>query len=96
MFPEQIYQPQSCVVPEINLEIIRHINLGQGVMRVDCTVNGCPAKRLTQDIFGRPVNQTPVWSIYGCIVAEWFALLLEDKYQEAANGATHIVHIDLT
>lgn len=94
MFPEQIFQSSQAVTPDISLEIIRHIDLGDRVICALCKANELEAKRLTQDIYGQPVNQIPVWNIQGRIVADWFALLLEAKYQQAIGSEPIIIHPD--
>ena len=77
-------------VPEICLTEIAHQNLGDGVTRVLCKANGLPAKRLTQIMWGNYVNQIPVWHLDDRIVADWFAELLEAKYQQSVSGQTVI------
>jgi hypothetical protein len=94
MFTEEIYQPSQSCVPDISLEIIRHTDLGDRVICAICKANGLEAKRLTQDIYGQPVNKIPVWNIQGRIVADWFALLLESKYQQAVGSEPVIIHPD--
>lgn len=91
MFPESIYQGDQHPVAKIDLNILSHENIGEGVTRVMCKANGLPAKRLTQIIYGEYVNKVPVWSIEDRIVANWFAELLEREYQEQTNGKTIVV-----
>ncbi len=95
MFPEQIFGGKSVVVPDIQVNVLRHIDLGQRVIRTQCEVNGFPAKRITQDIYGKPVNKIPVWSIGERIVADWFAVILEEKYQATVAGQTTIIYPDI-
>lgn len=94
MLPDQIYQAESAAVPDIQVEVLRHVDLGERVICAHCKVNGLKAKRITQDIYGIPVNKIPVWNLGGRIVADWFALLLEAKYQTATEGKTIIIHPD--
>jgi len=95
MFPEQVFQEESTIVPAIQVEVIRHVYLGGGVTCVHCKINGLRAKRLTQDIGGQEVNAVPVWNLDGRIVANWFALLIEDKYKQAIDGQTVVIYPDI-
>lgn len=95
MLPEQIFEDNSTVVPEISIKVLRHVHLGDRVICANCEVNGLPAKRLTQDIYGQPVNKIPVWNLNGRIVANWFALLIETKYQQAIEGQTIVIHSNI-
>jgi len=90
---ESIFHDEMSVVPEITVKVLRHVDLGDRVVCAYCEVNGLPAKRLTQDIYGKPVNTIPVWNLNGRIVANWFALLVEEKYQEA-NGKSIVIFKD--
>lgn len=94
MLPEQIYQNESAAVPDIQVEVLRHVDLGERVICAHCKVNGLKAKRITQDIYGLPVNETPVWNLNGQIVSDWFSLLLEAKYQTAMAGKIVVIHPD--
>lgn len=94
MLPECIYAANKLPVPEIQVEVLQHVDLGERVICTKCTVNGLAAKRLTQDIYGLPVNEVPVWNIKGRIVATWFAELLESKYQRKVAGQTIIIYPD--
>ena len=91
---ESIFEDHISVVPEIKVNVFRHVNLGDWVICAYCEVNGLPAKRITQDIYGKPVNTIPVWNLNGRIVANWFALLVEEKYQEAINGKSIVIFKD--
>lgn len=90
-FPENIYTPEQSLVPDIQLTVVRHENLGDNVICNFCTVNGQSAKRITQTINGRSVNPIPCWNLDGRIVADWFATILEAKYQAATDGAVMVV-----
>ena len=94
MLPESIYDINKLPVPEITVEDLRHVDLGERVICAKCTVNGLAAKRLTQDTYGMPVNEVPVWSVKGRIVSTWFAELLESKYQQKVAGQNIIIHPD--
>lgn len=91
MLPDTIFDNQQNIVPSISISEIAHEDLGERVIRVTCKANGLQAKRLTQDIYGVPVNRIPVWSIEGRIVADWFALILENAYQLEMSGKTVIL-----
>ena len=95
MFTEVIFQDETGIVPDISIDVLRHVDLGDRVICAYCNVNGLPAKRLTQDIYGKPVNEIPVWNLEGRIVSNWFALILEAKYNEAIHGKTIIVQPDI-
>lgn len=95
MFPEEIFKNKNAITPEIKMDVIKHSNIGQNVFRVDCKVNGINSKRITQEIWGQPVNEIPVWSLDDRIVADWFALILEAKYHEATTGKTIIIDADV-
>lgn len=92
MFPEQVFQNQFAVVPEIIMEVLRHIDICERVICAHCKINGLKAKRLTQESYGAPVNEIPVWSLEDRIVANWFASILESKYQEKILDQTIIIH----
>ncbi len=91
IFPESIYQGEQHPIPKIDLDILSHENIGEGVTRVLCKANGLPAKRLTQCIYGAYVNEIPVWSIDDRIVANWFTELLEKEYQNQTSGKTIVI-----
>ncbi len=93
---ESIFEDHMSVVPEITVKVLRHVDLGDRVVCAYCEVNGLPAKRLTQDIYGKPVNKVPVWNLNGRIVANWFALLVEAKYQDCTNGQSIVIYQDET
>lgn len=94
MFTDIIFQNQAAVVPDISIEVLRHVDLGDRVICAYCTVNGLTAKRLTQDIYGQQVNAVPVWNLDGRIVADWFASIIESKYKAAIDGETIVIHPD--
>jgi len=91
MLPQSIYE-ESGIAPAITISEIKAEDLGERVIRVTCLANGKAAKRLTQDIYGQPVNKIPVWCISNRIVSDWFAILLEEAYQMEVAGKTLIVH----
>lgn len=84
IFPESIFLDAQQVlfpIPEIEIALIKHEDIGEGVIRATCTINGLSGKRLAQTIYGEMVGDMPVWSIEDRIVSTWFAQLLEAKYQ---------------
>lgn len=94
MFPDQIFQNKQAIVPEIQLEVLRHIDLGERVICAQCKANGIDAKRITQDVYEVQVNEIPVWKLQGRIVGDWFALILEEKYQAEMVGKTILILSD--
>lgn len=95
MFTDVIFHNTAAVVPEVSVEVLRHVDFGDRVICAYCQVSGVPAKRITQDIYGEQVNEIPVWNLNGRIVADWFASILEAKYKSAIEGKTIIVHPDI-
>lgn len=91
---ELIYSNTPGVMPELTLEVLRHVDLGDHTTCVHCRINGQEAKRLTQLIYGKPVNNTPVWSVNGRITAEWFASIMEDKYLNYMKGRAVVMERD--
>ena len=94
MLPDEIYKNKSVVVPDLNLEVLRHVDAGEQTIVARCKLNGIPSSRITQTKNGEPVNLIPVWTLGGRIVAKWFALLLENKYQTILDGQPIIIHPD--
>ena len=80
--PDQIFDGQSFPVPELVITDLHHENIGQGTTRVTCRVNGVRGKRITGESWGTMIGN-PVWHIDDRIVADWFAEILESKYQSA-------------
>ena len=86
--PEQIFTTEKIEVPDFTIDVCKHEDIGDRVICAYCNVAQMPAKRITQDIYGVPVNKIPVWMINNRIVSNWFALILEEKYQDAVRGKT--------
>lgn len=94
MLTDIAFQDQTAVVPDVLIEVLKHTDLGDRVICAYCKVNGLPAKRITQETYGKPVNEIPAWSLQNRIVSDWFALILEAKYQESIGSEPVIIHPD--
>jgi hypothetical protein len=92
--PASIYSDAPQAIPEIKMEVLRHVDIGERVVCAACTVNGLFAKRLTQESYGIMVGKAPTWMIESRIVSDWFAKILETAYQEQMKGKTVIIHQD--
>lgn len=91
-FPEPIFHEDGALpVPALVMVDLVHHNIGESVIVVNCQVNGARAKRITQEFGGVMVNKIPVWHISDRIVADWFAEILEAKYQSVVEGQLVII-----
>ncbi|AEI51045.1 hypothetical protein Runsl_4727 [Runella slithyformis DSM 19594] len=91
---EEIFDIAPKFLPRIHFEvtILRHERLGEGAIRVLCTVNNISANRVIKRNYETPFTISTYWFIDERKVNNYYASILENIYESQVKGGAVLVY----